>query len=154
MTGAKILETRAALYEMEIVISAPRARVWQALTDEINEWWLPDFHMAGEGSVVSFKAEAGGQLLERHENGKSLLWCTVIFCEPGVAVQMTGHIAPEWGGPTASMLKFHLEDRDGGTVLKITDALFGYVSDESVESLQGGWRWLMTDGLKAYVETG
>ena len=152
MTGAKILETRAAIYEMEIPIEAPRERVWQALTEEINDWWLPDFHMTGEGSVVTFDAKAGGQLYEQHESGKSLLWCTVTMCDPGVSIQMAGHIAPDWGGPTASMLKFHLEDRDGGTLFRITDALFGHVSDESVESLQGGWRWLMTDGLKAYVE--
>ena len=66
-------------------------------------------------------ARAGGQLYERHESGKSLLWCTVTMCEPGVAVQMGGHIAPDWGGPTTSMLKFQLEDRDG-TVLEGTDA--------------------------------
>ena len=154
MTGAKILETRAAIYEMEIPIEAPRERVWRALTEEINAWWLPDFHMTGEGSVVTFEARAGGQLYERHENGKSLLWCTVTMCDPGVSIQMFGHIAPDWGGPTASMLKFHLEDRDSGTLFRITDALFGHVSDDSVESLQGGWRWLMTDGLKAYVEAG
>ncbi len=154
MTGARILETRAALYEMEIPIDAPRERVWQALTEETNAWWLPDFHMTGEGSVVTFDARAGGHLYERHESGKSLLWCTVTMCDPGVCIQMAGHIAPDWGGPTTSMLKFLLEDRDGGTLLRITDALFGHVSDDSVESLQGGWRWLMTDGLKAYVEGG
>ena len=154
MTGAKILETRAALYEMEIPIEAPRERVWQALTEEINAWWLPDFHMTGEGSVVTFDAVAGGQLYERHESGKTLLWCTVHMCEPGVSIYMVGHTSPDWGGPATSMLKFQLEDKDDGTVLRISDALFGHVSDETVNSLQGGWRWLMTDGLKAHVEAG
>lgn len=152
MTGTNILETRAALYELEIPIDRPRERVWQALTEEINAWWLPDFHMIGEGSVIRFDAEAGGQLIERHENGKSLLWYTVLMCDPGISVQLVGHTSPEWGGPSTSMIKFLLEDREGGTVLRFSDAVFGHVTDKTAKSLEDGWRWLMTDGLKAHLE--
>lgn len=153
MTGAKILETRAAIYELEIPIDRARDRVWQALTGETNAWWLPDFHMVGEGSVIRFEAEAGGRLIERHENGKSLLWYTVLMCDPGVSVHLVGHTSPEWGGPNTSMIKFLLEDRDGGTMLRVTDAVFGHVTDKTAKSLEDGWRWLMTDGLKSYVES-
>ena len=56
MTGAKMLETRAVVFELEIAIDAPRDHVWQALVDETNAWWLPDFHMVGEGSIVTLAA--------------------------------------------------------------------------------------------------
>ncbi len=153
MKGAKVLETRAVTYELEITIAAPPARVWQALTEETNAWWLPDYHEMGEGSVVSFDATAGGQLIERKEGGPSFLWSTVLMCHPGESIHLVGYAASEWGGPATTMMKFALEETDGGTTLKVTDALFGHVLDSHVDSLQGGWRQLFTEGLKAYVES-
>lgn len=58
MTVAK-QETRALQYELEVPIEAPPSAVLKALTEEIDAWWLPDFHMVGEGSVVSLEAAAG-----------------------------------------------------------------------------------------------
>ena len=55
MSGLE-LETRARKYELEITIDAPRETVWKSLTSEIDLWWLPDFRMVGEGSVVTFDA--------------------------------------------------------------------------------------------------
>ena len=48
--SARTLDVRAAQYEFEIPIGRPPADVWRALTAEIQAWWLPDFHMVGEGS--------------------------------------------------------------------------------------------------------
>ena len=45
-------QTRSVTYTIEVAIAAPRIRVWQALTEEIDAWWLPDYHEMGEGSVV------------------------------------------------------------------------------------------------------
>ncbi len=148
------LETNATVrtYELEIVIDATPEEVWRALTEETNAWWLPDFHMMGEGSVVTFDARAGGQLVERTEPGGSLLWYTVQMCTPHVSLHLVGHIAPEWGGPATTMLRLGLEERDGGTVLVVQDATFGHTSAETAKSLEDGWRQLFTDGLKRYVE--
>ena len=69
------LETRALKYEFSVDIDAPREAVWRSLVDEMDAWWLPDFRMVGAGSVVSFEARAGGQMIETQEDGSSLLWC-------------------------------------------------------------------------------
>ena len=71
-TAPRILQ-----YELEISMRAPRERVWGALTDEINAWWLPDFHVVGPESVVTLDARAGGGLVEALPDGGSLLWYTV-----------------------------------------------------------------------------
>ncbi len=150
--SARTLETRALKYELEVVIDASRETVWRALTEETNAWWLPDFHMVGEGSVVRLEARAGGQLIEGREDGSSLLWYTVLMCTPAKALHFAGSIGPKWGGPATSLLELELEERRGGTALRILDALFGHVSEETAASLESGWRQLFTDGLKRYVE--
>lgn len=150
--SATSMETRALSYELEVPVAAPRDAVWIALVDETNAWWLPDFHMVGTDSVVSFDARAGGQLIESTPAGGSLLWYTVAMCTPGESLHLVGHIAPEWGGPATTMLRLSLEERDGGTVLKVTDALFGNVSEGSAAAQEEGWLALFGDGLKNHVE--
>ena len=150
--SVEMLETKAARYELQIPIEAGREDVWRALVEETNAWWLPDFHMVGEGSVVTLDARAGGQLIETREDGGGLLWYTVEKCTPGEELQMVGHLGAAWGGPTTTMLSLVLGEQGEGTLLVLTDAQHGHVSEKNVESLRAGWQQLMSDGLKAHVE--
>lgn len=143
-----------ARHELEVVIDAPRERVWHALTAQIDDWWLPDFHMAGPGSRLCFSAEAGGHLIERVEGGGSLLWGTVQMVVPGTSIHLVGFTHPEWGGPATTMLRFHLEERGEATAVSLTEALCGRIAEDNLASLREGWQALLGDGLKKYVETG
>jgi len=144
--------TGALQYTLEVPIDAGPAAVWKALTDETNAWWLPDFHMVGEQSVVTLEARAGGQLIETQSDGSSLLWYTVQMCLTGTSIHLVGHIAPNWGGPATSMLELTLSGREGGTLLTVRDALFGQVTEKHAASQRDGWHQLFTDGLKTHVE--
>ncbi len=148
----KTSDTRSVSYELQIPIQATKEKVWKAMTDETNAWWLPDFRMVGENSVVTFDARAGGSLIETKEDGGSLLWYTVQMCQPKTAIYLVGHIAPDWSGPAISMLKLSLEETDDGCILSISDAIFGHVTDENTACQEKGWNQLFGDGLKAYVE--
>lgn len=139
-------------YRLEIVVEAPLPRVWQALTRELADWWLPSFHILGEGSRVTFEAEAGGKLLERHPNGASLLWYTVNMVVPEQSLHMVGHSMPDWGGPSTTLIQFAVEERGNATALIVSDCLYGHVSEAHVTSLREGWTELFTDGLKRHVE--
>lgn len=142
-------------YELEVEIEAPCERVWQALFEEIGQWWLPDFHMVAPDSTVRFEARAGGGLIEESGDGSSLLWCTVHWIRPTeFCVYLVGHVAPDWGGPACSHLKFAIESRGSGCVVKVSDARFGHVSDQNLASLEEGWGSLFRDGLKKHVEDG
>ena len=151
----RTFETSGAAYELSIEIEASSQSVWHAIASNTNAWWLPDFHMVGADSVVEFRAEAGGQLIEKIEGGGSLLWYTVHMVDPGRTVQMVGQSFPGWGGPGTSMLKLSLEanDDDSVTTLQVSDSVFGKCSDEHIDSLIEGWTVLFRDGLKKYVET-
>ncbi len=138
-------------YELEVRIDAPRAKVWQALTEETNAWWLPDFHMVGPDSVVTLDANAGGHLIERMEGGGSLLWYTVQMSVPETSLHFVGHLAAGYGGPATTLLELALSDDGEGTLLVIRDALYGNVSEKTAGSLESGWRQLFGDGLGGYV---
>ena len=154
MKNATLSEAGVARYELEVVIDAPRERVWKALTTQIDDWWLPAFHMVGEGSTISFGVEAGGQLIERIDGGASLLWGTVQMVVPGESIHLVGFSHPEWGGPATTLLRFGLEERDGATAVTLTDAIHGRIDEGNLASVREGWQELLGNGLKAFVETG
>lgn len=146
------LETRALSSVLQISIAAPRAVVWRVLTEEVDGWWLPDFRMVGAGSTVTLEARAGGQLLEARPDGASLLWYTVAMCTPGESLQLVGHLCPPFGGPATSMLALALEERDGASLLTVTDSLVGHVSESTASCQLEGWQALFGGGLKPHAE--
>lgn len=156
MIGSELKPAACHHYEIEIEISAPRKRVWQAIFEETNSWWLPDFHVAGEDSVVTFDTMPGGPgLMEAAPNGSVLQWYTVqMFLPVDFKIYLVGNVAPEWGGPTTSNLKLAVLETESGCRLQVSDARHGNVDDAQAKSYEDGWRQLFTDGLKKFVETG
>lgn len=155
MIGAKTEAAGVAMYELAITIEAPRERVWRAFFEETDAWWLPDFRMTGEGASVAFEPRAGGQLIETNPDGGSLLWYTIQSISPSMfTFYVTGHIAPDWGGPSTSMMKFTIEEgeRPGSCTLRITDSHHGHIDEKNLQSLHDGWTQMFTGGLKAFVE--
>ena len=153
MVEATVERAGIARYELEIEIDAAPERVWDALIQRTNGWWLPAFHMVGEGSTVTLEPWAGGRLHEELEDGGSLLWCTVHWIRPEQHVlYLVGHLAPDWGGPVTSHLKLAVEPRGSGSVLLVSDTHLGHIDRENLKSLEEGWTQLFRDGLKAFVE--
>ncbi len=148
------LESNAAIfkYSFDITIERPIEAVWGLLCDSINDWWMNDFRALGEDSVVSLDTGTGGSLLEQDPNGATLEWYRVQMCMPGQSLYLTGYLAPDWGGPTVSMLKLSLESKDDSCILTVSDALLGSVTEKAANSAKDGWSMLFTDGLKRFVE--
>ena len=151
--SAKWSEVRCAQYEFTITIEASRARVWRGLTDQLGSRWLPDFHMLGTDSMVTLEPHAGGRLFEQNGD-QHLLWYTVIAIQNSESLDLVGYINAKYGGPATTMLNATLTAKSADRpLLKISDSLYGRVSDGLVNSLSSGWQMLFADGLKAYVET-
>lgn len=140
-----------AHYEFAVDIGASLSQVWQALTAQLGEWWLPEFHMLGE-SQVELELRAGGRLFEKAE-GRELLWFNVVAFEQERSIELVGACTAKFGGPTTTMLSLELEELgDRQTRLQFTDSLIGRVSEESLRCLEAGWKELIVNGLKKYVE--
>ena len=147
LTNAKIIK-----YQFEVPIQRSASDTWPLMIDQINDWWMDDFRALGEGSKVTFNAETGGQLIESAADGSALEWYRVQMVVPGKSLYLVGYLAPDWGGPTISMLKLAIEERGESCALIVSDALLGNVSEASAGSAESGWRMLFGDGLKGFAE--
>jgi len=153
-TAAKILEASAARIELEVAIEATIDKVWRAIIDQPDAWWVTELRCVPGGSKLVLDPRAGGTLVEENGNGTSLLWFTVIAVEPPRSINLAGAIAPPFGGPCHAFLLLELEERDGVTVVKLTNSLHGHVDEKLLPDIEGGWRLLLENGLKRLVETG
>jgi DNA-binding transcriptional ArsR family regulator/uncharacterized protein YndB with AHSA1/START domain len=138
---------------LEIPIAATPARVWQALTEQMELWWPADFRAATDSLHMSFDATIGGRILEQGKNGSGVIWYTVYGIAPGVSVDMVGQLSPAFGGPAQSLLRLELREQGHQTMLVLTDAVVGNVGARSAESLQSGWKAIFDDAFKSFVES-
>ncbi len=146
------IEPQVAHYEFTIEIDGSAQRVWRALTDQLGAWWLPHFHMLGENSLVELEPWAGGRLFEKGD-GRELLWYTVIAIESEKSIDLSGFMTMKFGGPATTLLSLQIHNlSESKCRLQISDSLFGRVTEDSVRSLQSGWKELFVDGLKRFVE--
>lgn len=140
--------------ELELDIDAPLAKVWNSLLNELPSWWPGDFLGFPEGAPIKFEPHVGGRLYEQTEDGKSLLWATVVAIVPQKSMDFIGYMTPSFGGPTLTMLHLEVEaDGDAKTKFKMADALLGRIGEETEASLNQGWGYLF-GAFKAYCEKG
>lgn len=138
--------------EMELQIDAPLDRVWTAILNEPARWWPVEHRICGPSGKMTFEPKPGGRLFEEAADGGGLLWYTVLAIAPGDSLTLAGYIAPPWGGPATSLLRLAVKAEKGGTVLHVTDSLFGAVDQKFAASAQQGWQQILGNGLKKFVE--
>ena len=108
--------------------------------------------MLGTDSVVTLESQAGGRLYEQNGD-QHLLWYTVLAIQKNESLDLVGYINAKYGGPATTMLNVILSGVSATrTTLRISDSLYGRVTDDLVNSLNSGWQMLFEDGLKAFVE--
>lgn len=152
-------------------IDAPRERVWRAWTDprELAAWWGPHGYT---NPVVKADFRPGGELrilMRSPENVDFPMVGEFIAIEPPSRLVFTDDIsdnAPaEWrarldrnrpsqpaGSPLRMVVEVTFEERDGGTLLTVTDT---FVSDEDRDAIMrdgavSGWSESM-ERLEALV---
>ncbi|HYO71852.1 MAG TPA: SRPBCC domain-containing protein [Archangium sp.] len=152
MTQASI-GVGVARVEVEVEISAPRERVWRALVEETGQWWPKDFYVGREPKGFVIEARPGGRVYEDRGGDAGALWYTVLVVEPPAVLELAGHLTPSFGGPATTTARLTLKEQGGATVVRVEDAVFGRVDENTSPRLREGWRTLMgSGGLKAYVE--
>ena len=148
-------ETTCIEYQLEIEFNATADAVWNALLNDIQHWWLPDFHMVAADSQIELDVTAGGRgLVEYRSDGSFLQWYSVqCFLPAQHKLYLIGHLAPEFGGPSTTSMTLKLEGLENDQCrLRVHDAHFGQVDGNTIDSLRSGWDQLFREGLKRHVE--
>ena len=136
--------------ELEILISARLERVWKALVEETNFWWLKDFYVSDKAQRFVLEPKLGGRLLEDWGNDSGVVWYEIFAFNPPYSIDLKGSLSVPYG-PALSLLHLELQPDEQRTKLLLSDSVFG-VSTDGGKSKKDGWKQLFEDGLKKYVE--
>src|SRR5262249_30729754 len=94
----------------------------------------------------------GGRMYEDRGAGKGYLWAHVVQIVPPTTFDFACDLFPDWGGPARSHVSMQLADVGGRTRLSLTDSIFGCVPSTLEKALDGGWKMLIGQMLKAHAE--
>ena len=137
--------------QQEVLIAAPRERVFAALTHDIDRWWR--FRIGRGASRLVLEPQLGGRFCEEFERGGGALWGTVTYIDPPVQLRLSGPLGMV-ERPVTSIYSYTLEERETGTLLKLAHVCVGDLDPSWVESYSGGWVQLLKTDLKRFVEEG
>lgn len=155
MTEDREKGTGVAEVALEWPVAAPVQRVWTALFDRPGDWWPAEHRAVAADSAMRFEAKLGARLSEESGAGAGIVWYQVIALDPMRSVDLAGHLAARYGGPASSLLHIEIVPgaKEGTSVLKLTDSVFGRVGPDMKASLSAGWQAIVGDGLVAWLET-
>lgn len=136
--------------ELEIIIQAPRERVWQALLTETTFWWPKDFATSEQTKGFHLEAKLGGRLYEDYGDGAGAIWYEIFAFNPPQSLDLRGYLAVPYG-PALSLLHLELTPSGKQTVLRLSDSTMGTAKDDA-KTKADGWKQVFEGGLKRYVE--
>ena len=137
--------------DRQILIRAPRSRVWRAITtiDEFAKW----FGVKAEGDFV-----AGSRVRMRHPEFQADFFVDVVSLEPERRFVWRWQVAGfpnELGQEPSTEVVFELEEVEGGTLVKVAESGFDQISlqrrAKSFEDNDKGWEAQLQSDRK-YVE--
>ncbi len=143
--------------EKQVILRAPRARVWRALTnaEEFGAW----FRVKLEGSFAAGASVRGRLTIPKYEHVTMTL--DIVRIEPESLFSYRWHpyaMDPkvDYASEPPTLVEFRLEDAEGGTRLSIVesgfDALPAARRDEAFRMNDGGWT-AQSKNLASHVES-
>jgi DNA-binding transcriptional ArsR family regulator len=135
--------------EQEVVINAERGSVFDRLLD-VDAWWSHRY--ADDSKEVRLEPFVGGRFYEVYDGDDGVLYATVSSIKRGEHLHLTGSAGMP--GAVFGIVRFDLEERDGGTVVKLSHRAFGQIGEERKRNYTKGWGDLLNERLKRFVEEG
>lgn len=141
----------ANIEQVTEIAGTPQA-VFEALTAHVARWWTHVTYEETTRPNLSIECHVGGRFLEvSGENER--LYAIVTRYEPAKRLWMQG--AMGLGGCIFGTISFELEERGPkSTELRLSHRMIGEIDDEAAALYRGGWKALLDEGLRSYVETG
>lgn len=141
-----------------VTIDADRAAVWAAAVSEVGKWWHPDHTISGDAGNLTIDPRPMGCYCEIFDDGTAgVVHLTVTMVNPEVVLRMTGGLGPlGLMGVNGNMTWEFADDDEGGTIVKFTYAVGGYM-EGGLESISGPVDFVLGEALRrlaTYVETG
>ena len=129
---AAVTDSSPAGFTLENVETVPAdaRRTWDALVDDVGEWWPADHTWWGDASRLSITPRAGGCFCER-QGARQARHMTVVFVDPDKTLRLVGGLGPLQGMGLDGTLEFRLAPDDaGGTRITMWYRVGGYTPDD------------------------
>lgn len=129
---AAVKDSSAAGFTVENAQDVPASvqDTWEALVDDVGQWWPAEHTWWGDPSNLSIKARAGGCFCERN-GAQQARHMTVTFVDPGRTLRLAGGLGPLQGMGLDGALEFRLAANDkGGTRITMWYRAGGYTPDD------------------------
>ena len=148
--------TDTNVIEKEIVLRAPRSRVWRAISDagEFGQW----FGMTLDGAFKTGKAMSGK--FSNPKYAHIMLHMTIVDIEPETLFSYRWHPGAmdpnvDYSQEPTTLIEFRLSDAAEGTKLTVTESGFDEIPEwrraEAFKMNSGGWT-SQVDNIRKHVE--
>ncbi len=140
----------------EVVVAAPKNKVWQAAIYEVGQWWHSDHTISGDAARMSIDPQPQGCFCETLGEQAGVVHMTVTFVNPNVLLRLTGGLGPLGLLGIDGNMTWEFFDADEGTTVKFSYAVGGY-RPGGLDEMAGPVDYVIGEALqrlKAHVETG
>lgn len=150
MTASDKVQHSVFQIEQEVLITAPRDQVFNALTKLAGEWW--EFRLAPKGvsSQFSFDPVPGGQFIEKWHENQGAVWGSVYYVNVPEEIRLHGHLGMQ--GAVNSSYTYRLIEKGDATLLQLSHSASGIIQEDWEQKHSEGWKYLLGTLLKNYVE--
>jgi len=146
------IPVRAFHIEQEVTIAASPVRVFDALTTDVAAWWGMPHMYAEDARDIVLEPRVGGRFYEDWGNGEGALYATVAIARRPERLRLVGSMGMR--GAVAGVIEITLAPQGPGTTLRLSHRAVGEVTEETETGYRDGWRGLLAERLKNYVERG
>lgn len=143
---------RAFSFVQQVDINALPPKVFQALTADIGAWWGEPYMISESAMDIILETRLGGYLMELWDEGSGAIWATVTGLRQNAFLELTGRMGRE--GAANGVARFTLTPWQGRTRLCLEYQALGVMDEDAETSCRQGWKELLVQRLKTYVETG
>lgn len=132
----------------ETEFNASPAMVFDALTRDVQNWWI--MRQTNPGSSITLLPKVGASLVERSPDGHEVIWGTLEEVRRPDRLYFSGRFAVK--GAVAGRVHFDLEQTPhGGCRLILSHQAIGNISEDTRNSFNAGWGKLIGHCLTAYL---
>lgn len=116
--------------ENSIVVPVDAHTAWNALVNDIGQWWPSDHTWSGQARNLTIDARAGGCFCEISST-RQALHMLVTYVEPEKLLRMTGGLGPLQGMGLSGALEWRYSAAEGGgTRITMHYRAGGYTPDD------------------------
>ena len=119
-------DNRGFHINLTTLVEVNPARAYQALTEDIGQWWNADHTYSGDASNLSMDFERHCLLEKLPDNG-FVRHMEIVFHQPGKTLRLTGGLGPLQGMGVGGAMTFSLSPEDNRTKVEFTYIVSGYV---------------------------